>query len=293
MKGRIGHFAAAGLGATATLVFLRDWLASGAAFLIGLALIMAGGMGYAAWCFAEVFAGLWSLRNDSASEAALPVPAEIPVLSKSRAAKVRQIVAALATEGVFQPEVPRPAALYAPVAERDDLPDQEVVLTALFEADYYDRSFQPARYTANLAFHGSKGEQFEEVIAAQIADLARLCGAYLPIAEVRVVHELVDGTGPQPACSIGFVAGAQQVALSYIPAAKYLSTVIHVAIAQALRATGSDRRLAWLWCDQGVWIAALAEGAVERLNAASGAVRHGFGGWDWIDLAQPVAVGEP
>lgn len=69
-------------------------------------------------------------------------------------------------------------------------------------------------------------------------------------------------------------------------------TVLHVAIAQALAASNPERRLAWLWNDQGAWICALPAGGAERLNAAAGRVRGGFGGWDWIDQSPPFAAGD-
>lgn len=292
MKGRTGHFIVGGLGAVAALVFLRQWLDTGSPFLIAMALILAGGIAYAAWQFVEAISGLWPLRHDLVSKSALPVPPEIPVLSKSRAAKVRKVVSILAEEGLFQPEVPKPAALYPPVAERDEVPDQDVVLTALFEADYYDRSFEPARCMANLAFHDSKAEQFAETIESQFADLARLCGDALVIEDVEVDDRQIDSTARRGPCVIRFRAADKPIELRYLAASKYLSTVLHVAVARALRETGAARRLAWLWNDQGAWIAALQAGGVERLNAAVGAVKAGHDGWSWIDQAEPVAAGE-
>lgn len=292
MKRRTVHFAAAGLGAASALVFLYEWLATGAPFQTAMALIIAGCIAYAGWTALDLFETVWPLQQDAGPAAAPPAPSEIPVLSKSRAAKVRQIVAALAEEGVFRPEVLPPAALYSPVAERDEVPDQEVVLTALIEAEYYDRTFEPRRYLANLAFHNSKGEQFAETLRGQFDDLARLCGADLPIEAAQIDCQLVDGPGPQPECVIQFRAGGKPAALRYAPAGKYLSTVLHVAVARALRETGSTRRLAWLWNDQGAWITALEDGATERLNAAAGAVKGGYEGWSWVDEAEPVAAGK-
>lgn len=291
MKGRTVHFATAGLGAAGALVFLHEWLATGAPFQIAMALIIAGCIAYAGWTAVDLFETLWPLRHDVGPKAEPPVALEIPVLSKSRATKVRQIVAALAEERVFQPEVPLPAALYPPVAERDEVPNQEVVLTALFEADYYDPSFDPARYMANLAFHDSKAEQFSATIDGQIADLARLCGDSLAIEGVEVDDRQMTGKS-QGLCVIRFRAAGKPIELRYLAASKYLSTVLHVAVARALRETGSARRLAWLWNDQGTWIAALQDGAVDRLNAAAGAVKTGYEGWSWIDEAQPLVAGE-
>lgn len=292
MKGRTVHCIAAGLGAVAALAFLHQWLATGAPFLIAMAVFIAGCIGYAGWTAVDMFEALRPLWQDAGPAAQSPIPPGIPELSKSRAARVRQIVAALADEGVFQPEVPPPAALYPPVAERDEVPNQEVVLTALFEADYHDRSFEPARYMANLAFHDSKSEQFAETIESQVADLARLCGDALAIEGLEVDDRQIAGKTRGGLCVIRFRAAGKLVELRYLAASKYLSTVLHVTVAQALREAGSIKRLAWLWNDQGAWIAALQDGGVDRLNAAAGAVTRGYEGWSWIDQAQPVIAGE-
>jgi hypothetical protein len=58
--------------------------------------------------------------------------------------------------------------------------------------------------------------------------------------------------------------------INYTRAAKYLSTNLHVALARILRARRTGHRLAWLWCDQGVWLSRLRDGEVDRLNIALG-----------------------
>jgi hypothetical protein len=276
----------------ATLLFLRDWLQLNSPLLVVMALFVAGCAAYAMWNALELAGLLTEIRKPSQPMVSAGGPVSVPELSRSRAASVRRIIAALAAEGVFAPEVPVASALYDPIAERDEPPNQEVVLTALHEANYYVASFDPKRHLANLAFHDSKAEQFEETIAGQISDLARLCADHLQITDVAIDHPLVDGRRTQPPCCISFLANGRRVEISYIPAAKYLSTHLHFAIAGALREQGKGRRLAWLWNDQGAWICALHEGGAERLNAAPGAVKRGFEGWSWIDEATPFAAGE-
>lgn len=282
----------AGLGLLIALWFVRDWLLDAPSFLIALNLIIAGCGAYAGWQLAALIEMIIGPRAQPTSSTRLGGMAEAPPLSKSRATKVRQIVAALAGENVFAPAVPRVEALFGPIADRDEPPDQEVVLTALWEADCYEASFVLDQHLANLAFHDSKMEQGEDTVAGQLADLARLCGEDLRISDVSIHHPLVNGPGPQPQCTIAFEADDRRIELSYRPASKYTSTVLHVAIAQALTASNAGRRLAWLWNDQGAWISALRAGGVERLNAAAGRVRGGFGGWDWIDQSPPFAAGE-
>lgn len=291
-RGLVLRLVGAGLGLLVVAWYTGGWLVSGLPFLIAMAMIMAGCGAYAGWQ-AVAFIELIAEKSTPARTVVQPVgPLEVPALSKSRATKVRQTVAALAAENVFAPETPDAAALFGPIADRDEPPNQEVVLTALWEANYYDPGFDPDKYMTNLAFHDNKGEQFAETIADQLADLSRLCGGDLPISNVSIHHPLVDGLGPQPRCAITLDAGSQRIELSYVPAAKYLSTLLHVAIAKALRESGSARRLAWLWNDQGTWISALGEGGVERLNTGPGAVRGGYGGWEWLDLVDPYAAGE-
>lgn len=282
------RIAAAIVAAIAALVFLRDWLTAGMPVLIAMAVFIAACAAYAVWNAFDLVA---SFTASPAPATPIRAAAPAPALAGARAASVKRIVAALAAEGVFAPEPPDPRSLHGPIAERDETPNQEVVLTALFEADYYDQAFDPSRHLGNLAFHDSKAEQYEESIAAQIADLARLTGPHLRIDTVAI-DLAIDGTaGSPPACSIALTANGEPLTVQYRPAAKYLSTVLHVAVARRLRETGADRRLAWLWNDQGVWLAALGDGAVERLNAAPGKVRSGFGGWEWVDRAEPFAAG--
>jgi hypothetical protein len=71
--------------------------------------------------------------------------------------------------------------------------------------------------------------------------------------------------------------------LAYDGAGKYLSTVVHVALARILRERRTGRRLAWLW-------RALPAGGVGKLNTALGPAAGE--GWEWVDEQEPVAAGE-
>lgn len=79
--------------------------------------------------------------------------------------------------------------------------------------------------------------------------------------------------------------------IDYAGDVKYLSTVLHVALAAVLRERGTGRRLAWLWSDQGVWLTGVADGEVERLDAALGPAADE--GWEWVDEQAPTAAGDP
>lgn len=87
---------------------------------------------------------------------------------------------------------------------------------------------------------------------------------------------------------LGLRLGDEVHDLDHRGAGKYLSTVLHVAVARAAHAHG--RRLAWLRADQGVRIAALRGGTtVEALNAEPA----GSEPWEWADEQPPTAAGEP
>ncbi|MDF3051635.1 MAG: hypothetical protein K0R87_3273 [Pseudonocardia sp.] len=63
-----------------------------------------------------------------------------------------------------------------------------------------------------------------------------------------------------------------------------------MALARILRARRTGHRLAWLWCDQGVWLSRLRDGEVDRLNIALG--RASAEGWAWADEQPPIAAAE-
>jgi hypothetical protein len=217
---------------------------------------------------------------------------EAPVLAPARKGVVRRVVKLMADEGVLAPEVPDPAMLFEAVADWGGPVTQASVLGALAEANYWHPAFDPERSMANAVMHDSHSEQFEEVLRSQIDDLVRLARGALIVGDVVIDLALLNGSGPHPPCTISMTINDRLVAMRYAPAAKYLSTHIHVVLARALKAMGCGKRLAWLWTDQGAWIACLVDGAVERLNAGPGFDRDGFDGWDWIDASEPMAAGD-
>jgi hypothetical protein len=146
-----------------------------------------------------------------------------------------------------------------------------------------------ARCTANLAFHASHSEQFEGTLRDQIADVVRLSRGALAVRDIAIDLRLADGTGPRPTCTIAMTVNDTRITISYAPAAKYLSTQLHVALALALCRAGSGVRLAWHWDAQGVWLSALRPDALEFLNSGPGGRA---GAWQWVDDAEPIAAGE-
>ncbi|MDT0348176.1 hypothetical protein [Pseudonocardia charpentierae] len=216
-------------------------------------------------------------------------PADPPRLSPEGERELTRIVAVLAAAGVFAPRAPDPADLHGPVADQGEPITVEGVLAALDEADYYVPGFDAAAYSANLAFHVSHGEQLAEVLREQVGDLVRLGGGRLADVTAAVDLTYRPGTARVRTVIRLVVDEAEQV-LAYDGAAKYLSTEVHVALARILRERGMDRRLAWLWSDQGVWLSGLPDGAVDGLNTALGAAAGE--GWQWVDEQEPVAAGE-
>jgi hypothetical protein len=232
----------------------------------------------------------WRDGNRRAERAASPPPpvpaADPPPLSPEGKREVARVVTVLADFGVFAPHAPDPADLHGPVADQGEPVTTEAVLNALHEAAYYAPDFDAAAYSANLAFQESHVEQFADVLQEQIDELVRLAGGGL--ADLSTTVQLTDTGTPRVPTRIRLRVGAGEQVLTYTGADKYLSTVVHEALARILRERGTGRRLAWLWNDQGVWLTGLPDGALDDLNAALGA----GDGWRWVDEEEPVAAGE-
>lgn len=224
-----------------------------------------------------------------------PQTAGPPPLSPEGERELARVVAVLGDSGVYAPRVPDPADLRGPVADRGEPVTAFAALAALHEAGYYAPGFDAAAHQGNLAFHDSHGEQFVEVVEGHVDDLRRL--ARNGLDDVRATIELVERPhAPRVATRVRLAGGDVEQELTYDGAHKYLSTVVHVAVALILRERRTGVRLAWLWGDQGVWVTALPDGAdrpddaVERLNAALGpAAEEGF---EWVDEGESIAAGD-
>jgi hypothetical protein len=203
-----------------------------------------------------------------------------PPLSPDADRELTRVVAVLAAAGVFSPAAPDPTILREGVADAGEPVTADVVLAAAGEADWWHPAVDTTAYSANLAFHDSHVEQDAGSLRAQADDLLRLAG-HTGVAVVIELAELAaDGRVPTTLRIAGRVH-------TYDGAVKYLSTVLHVAVARLPH--GPGRRLAWLWSDQGAWITALPDGGVERLNADLGPAAGD--GWEWVDEQEPTAAG--
>jgi len=255
------------------------------ALLLGLALAVHQG-----WIPGPLERAGQLARKKSKPSGSAPVhhKGPLPELSASRQADVRRVVRVMAEQGVFAPDAPDPALLYAGAAEMDESVKPDTILSILEETSYYHPGFDPAAWMANLAMHDSKAEQDE---AEQIADLVRLAGRGLDVRDVRIDHSAeVDRRIP---VTIAMTVNGEPLSLAYAGDAKYLSTHIHHALATRLDAANTGRRLAWLWTDQGAWISALPDGAVEALNATLKLTPQSRCCWEWVSDAAPMGAGDP
>ncbi|WP_260581025.1 hypothetical protein [Sphingopyxis sp. PET50] len=216
----------------------------------------------------------------------------LPELLPSRQADVRRVVRVMAEHGVFAPEVPDAALFYPGVAEMDESVKPDTILAALGELDYYHPGTDPARFMANLVMLESDAEQYPEYLREQIADLERLAGGALQVSGIA------PDSMPWPAdewavpTRVAMIVNGDPLTLTYNGHVKYASTHIQHALALRLDAAKAGRRFAWLWTDQGAWISALPDGAVEALNAALKLTPKGRCCWEWVSDAEPVAAGD-
>lgn len=212
-----------------------------------------------------------------------------PELSPVRKTAVRRVVAVLAEQGVFAPEVPDPALFFPGVAEMDESVKPDTILPALWELDYYHPGTRPKRFMANLVMLDSKTEQEPAYLRKQVEDLARIAG--VSISELTVDADWPPHDGPVPV-RIAMQAGGSPLAIEYAGAVKYASSYIAHAIDACAGEVDTGRRLGWLWTDQGAWISALPDGAVEAMNAALKLTPQSRCCWEWVGDAAPMAAGD-
>jgi hypothetical protein len=230
-------------------------------------------------------------RRSSRPAADAPHPAP-PELSPSGRAALAHVVGVADRAGLFAPRAPRPADLVEAVADAGEPVTLDVVLAALEEAGFWRPGFRAADHLRALAFHDAHVEQLSGTLEAQVADLDRLAGDALDVS-LREVDLADDGGAVRTRLRLGFrtADGERDETLDYRGDPKYLSTVLHVAVARALLAAApSGPWLAWTWSDQGVWLAALRPAALEPLNRELG--RALSEPWRWVDTEEPVAAGD-
>lgn len=228
--------------------------------------------------------------------AASPAPA--PALSPEGQGRVAELVVVLGRAGVFAPEVPDPQVLEAAVASRGEPVTAQDLLLCLGEVGYGVPEADTSRYSANLAHHENQVEQWSDTLLEQVADLARLAGGTVAVEVLGVDQRLLDvplgGVHTRLELAVGGPP-PDHVVLDYRGLAKYLSTVLHVELARALRRAGAPRRLAWLREDAILLTGLPPHTDLNRLNADLGLPPSeplGWGGWTWVDECEPEALGE-
>lgn len=277
--------------ALGTFLFMDFSADTGTGAKLFFSAVLGGFAAFGAWSFAGIPALVmdlvgWVRGTGKTKPMATHHSGPLPQLSPRRQGEVRRIVRVMAAHGLFVPEVPDPALLFAPVAERDEPVKPDILLDALGEVDFYHPGTGADRWMGNLVMHASHGEQDE---AQQIADIARLAGDALDVRDVTVRR---GGQRIAPV-EMAMTVNGEAVTLGYTAHAKYLSTHIHHALGVRLRAGGSGKRLAALWvADQGVWLSVLCEGAVEALNADLKLGPRASCAWSWVDEEAPFAAGD-
>lgn len=210
----------------------------------------------------------------------------LPELSANKQAQVRRAVKVMAQAGVFAPTPPDPALLYAGAAEMDWSIQPDVILFALFGADYYHPGFDPAPHLGNLVLHDIQVETPAEFIEAMIRDLERLSAGALTIAGLQVTQEIVDAEARTVRTDATMTINGEPVIFTEEHHFKYFPIGLHPAIAAHMP---PDRRFAALWVDQGAFVTVLAPGAVETMNAALKLTPNSRCHWDWIVDAPSTA----
>lgn len=276
--------------ALGVFLFMDFSAGTGTGAKLFFSVVLGGFAALGAWCFAGIPALVvdtagWIRGAKKAKPEVTHHSGPLPLLSPRRQGNVRRIVRVMAANGLFVPEVPDPALLFAPLAERDAPVNPDILLDALSEVDFYHPGADADRWMGNLVIQASHGEQDE---AQQIADIARLTGDALDVRDV-VVRRGGQRIAP---VEISMTVNGEGMTLGYMAHPKYLSTHIHHALAVRLRAGGSGKRLAALWvADQGVWLSVLADGAVEALNADLKLGPRANSAWSWVDEEAPFAAG--
>lgn len=218
--------------------------------------------------------------------------AATPDIPPARQDDIRHVVAALASHGVFAPQVPDAALLFAGTPDFGGGATPEGIFGALSELHYYHPDVDDAAFFGNLVLHPSHAEQNADTIAEQIADFEQLTGGGLAITTTRIAWPADDALATQDVVVELMIAG-EPVTLHWRSAAKYLSTTLHTAIALRYQALNRGDAIATYWTDRGVWLMRLRDGAAQALNSElklDDTMHDLFG---WLHNDTPMESGRP
>jgi len=255
---------------------------------------------YGAWSMRELWQVLAEFAQDIAGrrrQGAAAHPARqgpAPELPAPVQELVRQRVALMARHGVFKPEAPDAALLFAALADNGGGAGPEDILAALDAASSHHPDARPESWTANLSWEHGHAEQEDEALKRQLADIVRLSDGALQVANLHIglLPRAGHADSREVQVQIRMRVNGEQIELDYPGHLKYLSTHLQHALALRLARLGLGRRLAWLDTGESLALSVLPEGAVEALNQALHLGPHSSCRWAWVDEQAPVSAGD-
>lgn len=239
-------------------------------------------------------AGWWRDRQRARQRAREPREAQPPPeLPAEVQAQVRQVLAVMASHGLFKPQVPDAELLFPGLARNEGQARPDDILDALVEAQGGLPAGSGAPWTGNLVVEDSHGEQEEDALRRQVEDLVRLSEGALAVHDLHISVRSRPDDERECDVQLRMRVLDETVELAYPGHIKYLSTHIQHALATRLRALGTGKRLAWLDMGERYALSVLADGAVPALNKALRLGPRSTCRWAWVDELEPESAGEP
>lgn len=254
---------------------------------------------YGAWSLRDAWLVIGEVARDIGEWRRRRVPAPsvhrgpMPELPTATQAEVRQAVAVMATHGLFKPEVPDAALLFAGLASNEGGAQPGDILLALQEVAYFHPGAKPEAWMANLVQEYFHAEQFEDALERQVEDIVRLSEGALQVKDLHISlsPRAGDDTSRDVQVQVQMTVNGERVELAYPGHLKSLSTHVQHALAKRLASHGNGRRLAWLSMGESIFLSVLQDGAVEALNQAFRLGPRSACQWSWVDEEEPVDAG--
>lgn len=200
-----------------------------------------------------------------------------PTLSPEDRAEFDRVFDVLCGQDVFAPQIPDREALYAPTADYGAPLKADTPIDALFGASYFDGDFERELYDQNLRYHFGKVEQTPDEITSQITNLIDLSDGALRAEGIEVIY------GENDKVTVTCILNEKPLSITYLGAAKYLSTVVLHRVARIYSELQEPYRFAGLFSDGGLYVMRLKRGGVEALNPALGDKITANAAFFWLD----------